>query len=94
MGFIFQTFCLLDSLRVLDNVTLVMQFAGISKKTARNRAEECLDRFGVAHLIHEFPHTLSQGEKQRVAVARAIANGAQLIIPGMNLPEVSLHNRE
>ena len=80
MGFIFQTFCLLDSLRVLDNVTLVMQFAGIPQKAARKHAVECLNRFGVGHLIHAFPRTLSQGEKQRVAVARAIVNGAQLII--------------
>lgn len=80
MGFIFQTFCLLDSLRVLDNVTMVMQFAGIPKKTAKKHAIECLNRFGVGHLLNEFPGSLSQGEKQRVAVARAIANGAQLII--------------
>ncbi len=80
MGFIFQTFCLLDSLTVLDNVMLVMQFAGAHRISARKHALECLDRFGVGHLFHAFPNTLSQGEKQRVAVARAIANGAQLII--------------
>jgi putative ABC transport system ATP-binding protein len=80
MGFIFQTFCLLDNLKVLDNVTLVMKFAGIPEKTARNHAAECLERFGVGHLINEFPAKLSQGEKQRVAVARAIANGAELIL--------------
>lgn len=80
MGFIFQTFCLLDSLRVLDNVTMVMKFAGIPEKTARKHALECLERFGVAHLKNEYPGTLSQGEKQRVAVARAIANGAKMII--------------
>jgi len=80
MGFIFQTFCLIDSLRVLDNVTLVMKFAGIPEKKARMHATECLERFGVGHLVNEFPGTLSQGEKQRVAVARAIANGARMII--------------
>ena len=80
MGFIFQTFCLLDSLRVLDNVTLVMKFAGIPEKKARRHASECLERFGVGHLSNEFPGKLSQGEKQRVAVARAIANGSKLIL--------------
>ena len=80
MGFIFQTFCLLDSLRVIDNVTLVMKFAGIPVKSAREKAAECLERFGVGHLKHEFPGKLSQGEKQRVAVARAIAAGAKLIL--------------
>jgi putative ABC transport system ATP-binding protein len=80
MGFIFQTFCLLDSLRVLDNVTLVMKFAGIPEKSARKHATECLERFGIGHLSHVFPGKLSQGEKQRVAVARAIANGSKMIL--------------
>jgi len=80
MGFIFQTFCLLENLNVLDNVTLVMKFAGTPGKSARNHAVECLERFGVGHLRDEFPGKLSQGEKQRVAVARAIANGARLIL--------------
>lgn len=80
MGFIFQTFCLLDSLRVLDNVTLVMKFAGIPEKTARRHAGECLERFGIGHLSNEYPGKLSQGEKQRVAVARAIANGSRMIL--------------
>ncbi len=80
MGFIFQNFCLIESLRVLDNVMMVMQFAGHGRKAARDKAYEYLDRFGVKHLAHAFPHTLSQGEKQRVAVARAIVNGAELVI--------------
>ena len=80
MGFIFQTFCLLDSLRVIDNVTLVMKFAGIPEKKARRHAFECLERFGIGHLSNEFPGKLSQGEKQRVAVARAIANGSKMIL--------------
>jgi putative ABC transport system ATP-binding protein len=80
MGFIFQTFCLLESLKVIDNVTLVMKFAGIPPKTASIRAMEFLERFGVGHLRNEFPGKLSQGEKQRVAVARAIAAGAKLIL--------------
>ena len=80
VGFIFQNFCLLDSLDVMDNVLLVMQFAGIPKTSARKRAAELLEKLGVSHLMHAYPRTLSQGEKQRVAVARAIANEAQLII--------------
>jgi putative ABC transport system ATP-binding protein len=80
IGFIFQTFCLLDSLNVLDNVLLVMKFAGIDKDMAQNRALEFLERLGIKHLIKAFPATLSQGEKQRVAVARALVTGAALII--------------
>jgi putative ABC transport system ATP-binding protein len=80
IGFIFQTFCLLDSLNVMDNILLVMKFAGISKDVAAKRAIEFLDRLEIRHLMHAYPETLSQGEKQRVAVARALANGAELII--------------
>ena len=80
IGFIFQTFCLLESIKVIDNVTLVMRFAGISSKTAVIRATEYLERFGVGHLRNEYPGKLSLGEKQRVAVVRALASGAQLIL--------------
>lgn len=80
IGFVFQTFCLLESLKVIDNVTLVMKFAGIPSKTAANRAREYLERFGILHLINEFPGKLSQGEQQRVAVVRALATGARLIL--------------
>jgi putative ABC transport system ATP-binding protein len=80
IGFIFQTFCLLDSLNVMDNVLLVMRFAQISKAEAQKRAIEFMERLGIKHLMKAFPSTLSQGEKQRVAVARALVTGADLII--------------
>ena len=80
IGFIFQTFNLIESLTVLDNVMLVMKFGGLHRKEARVRAEDFLGRFDVKQLSQASPRTLSQGEKQRVAVARALANGAPLII--------------
>jgi putative ABC transport system ATP-binding protein len=80
IGFIFQTFNLLDSLSVIENIMMVMKFAGVSKMEAFTRANKFLDRFGIRHLANAFPKTLSQGEKQRVAVARALANGAELIL--------------
>ena len=80
MGFVFQTFNLIESLTVLENVMLVMKFAGVNKKKAHSRAVDFLDRFEVKHLVTASPRTLSQGEKQRVAVARALANGAAFII--------------
>ena len=80
IGFIFQTFYLLDSLTVLDNVLIVMKFAGVRRKEAQYRAFHFLDKFGVKHLTRAYPKVLSQGEKQRVAVARALANGAEFII--------------
>jgi putative ABC transport system ATP-binding protein len=80
IGFIFQTFYLLDSLTSFENIMLVMKFSGYDMATAGKRAEDLLDRFGVKHLKNALPKTLSQGEKQRVAVARALANGADLIL--------------
>lgn len=80
LGFIFQTFYLLDSLTSVENIMFVMKFLGTGKTDARKRAEELLDRFGVKHLRNAHPKTLGQGEKQRIAVARALANGAELIL--------------
>lgn len=80
IGFIFQTFLLIDSLTVLENVAVVLRFTGKSKSEARHQAMRLLQQLNIEHLAQKFPRTLSQGEKQRVAVARAIANSAELII--------------
>jgi putative ABC transport system ATP-binding protein len=80
MGFIFQTFLLIDSLTALENVGVVLRFNGNIKREARLYASQLLEKFGIGHLAQKFPPTLSQGEKQRVAVARAVANNAQLIL--------------
>ena len=80
LGFIFQTFYLLDSLSVVQNVMMVKRFAGAGKKEARNASLEYLARFGVDKLSDMLPSKISQGEKQRVAIARALVNGADLII--------------
>lgn len=80
MGFIFQTFYLIDSLSVIQNVMMVMKFAGASRDKARKTSMEYLEKFGVNKLANSFPSKISQGEKQRVAIARALVNGAELII--------------
>ncbi len=80
VGFVFQTFHLIDALSALENVALVLQFAGRSKSESRCHAWELLRRLGIQHLGRKYPAMLSQGEKQRVAVARAIANDAALIL--------------
>lgn len=80
IGFIFQSFCLIESLTALENVMLVLKFAGLPRRAARQRALAYFRRFGIEHLGKAYPSTLSQGEKQRVAVARALANEAGLII--------------
>ena len=80
IGFVFQTFRLLEALTVLDNVMLVMRFGGVPRADARRRALALLEEFDIGELAGAAPATLSQGQKQRVAVARALANDAELII--------------
>jgi len=80
VGFVFQTFRLWDSLTALENVLLVLRFAGTTGTAARRRARALLDRLGVGHLGDRRPRALSQGEKQRVAVARALANDPLLLV--------------
>ncbi len=80
IGFVFQTFRLLEPLTVLDNVMLVMRFGGVPRADARRRALALLEEFDIGELAGAAPATLSQGQKQRVAVARALANDAELII--------------
>jgi len=80
VGFIFQSFYLIESLTAIENVILALKFAGVDRKEARRRAASYLDTFGVGHLKTAYPAKFSQGEKQRVAVARALATNAELII--------------
>jgi putative ABC transport system ATP-binding protein len=92
VGFVFQTFLLLDSLTALENVAMVLRFNGRSEKDRRRRAMALLERFEVGRLAAQFPRTMSQGEKQRVAIARALANDAELIIA--DEPTGSLETRQ
>lgn len=79
IGFIFQTFHLVESLTVLQNVMMVKRFAGSKHEEAKKSSMVFLKRFEVDHLADSYPTKISQGEKQRVAVARALVNGADLI---------------
>lgn len=80
IGFIFQTFHLIDSFSVVENVMTVLRFSGKSRTEAQRQAHKLLKEYRIDHLARKLPPTLSQGEKQRVAVVRAIANDAGLII--------------
>jgi ABC-type lipoprotein export system ATPase subunit len=80
IGFIFQTFHLLDALNALENIMMVLKFTRTGRKDAISRSTRLLDSFGISHLAKAYPRSMSQGEKQRVAVARALANNASLII--------------
>lgn len=78
LGYVFQTFNLLDGFTALENVMLGMTFS--SGKPDPGRARELLQRVGLGHRLGNKPHALSVGEQQRVAVARALANRPRLLL--------------
>jgi len=80
VGFIFQSFNLLESLTALENVRLVIADEATSGHAARSRARELLDMLGLNPRLNSLPKQLSRGEKQRVAIARALANNPDLIL--------------
>ena len=80
VGIIFQFFNLLDVLTVLDNVLLPAQLAGASRRTARARAGELLERLGIERHRDDYPARLSGGQRQRVAIARALVNSPDLLL--------------
>jgi putative ABC transport system ATP-binding protein len=92
MGIMYQSFNLIPSLTVLDNVQLPLIFAGFSPAVRERRAMELLDRYGIAHVAHKRPALLSGGQQQRVSVARSLVNDPEILIadePVGNLDAVS-----
>ncbi len=77
IGFVFQFFNLLPTLTALENVLLALELAG---RPDEGRAREALEAVGLGGMGHRFPHELSGGEQQRVAVARALVKGPGLIL--------------
>ncbi|HEY3398368.1 MAG TPA: ABC transporter ATP-binding protein [Armatimonadota bacterium] len=80
IGYIFQTFNLVQVMSALQNVTLPMTFQGATKKEAEERGARILQRVGLDHRMHHKPFELSGGQQQRVAVARALANTPTVIL--------------
>lgn len=92
MGIIFQSFNLIGSLSVLDNVALPMIFCNADKTTRERRAQSLLDRFGVGMVSHKIPAMLSGGQQQRVSVSRSMVNDPKILLadePTGNLDSVS-----
>ena len=80
IGFIFQTFNLMPTLNVLENVALPMVFQGIEKADRIERAKELLNKVSLSHRLEHLPNELSGGERQRVAIARALANNPEVLL--------------
>lgn len=80
IGFVFQSFHLLDNLTALENVMLPMQYGNVPPKQRVESAREALGQVGLSDRINHRPQELSGGQKQRVSIARAIVNDSRLII--------------
>ena len=80
IGFVFQSFNLIDELTVFENVELPLIYLGIKAADRKKRVEEVLDKVQIMHRRNHYPQQLSGGQQQRVAVARAVVNNPKLIL--------------
>lgn len=92
IGFVFQSFNLIDELNVFENIELPLLYMGVPAKERRKRVEEVMERMNISHREKHFPNQLSGGQQQRVAIARAVISGPKLILadePTGNLDSVN-----
>ena len=87
IGFVFQSFNLIDELNVFENVELPLTYLGIKASERKERVLEILKRMNLSHRAKHFPQQLSGGQQQRVAIARAVITNPKLIWR-MNLPVI------
>jgi putative ABC transport system ATP-binding protein len=80
VGFIFQSFNLIDDLSVAENVEVALIYRGVSGGERKRRVAEALERVGIAHRSRHLPQQLSGGQQQRVAIARALVATPKLIL--------------
>ena len=80
IGFVFQSFNLIEELNVYENIELPLLYMGIPSSERRKRIQEAMDRMQISHRSKHFPQQLSVGQQQRVAIARAVVANPKLIL--------------
>ena len=80
IGFVFQSFNLIDELNVYENIELPLLYMGVSASERKRRVEEAMNRMLIVHRAKHFPQQLSGGQQQRVAIARAVVTNPRLIL--------------
>lgn len=95
IGFVFQSFNLISSLTISENIMLPLTYqTGVSKSQMQNKVDEVLERVGMQHRANHFPSQLSGGQQQRVAVARALVNDPKIIFADEPTGNLDSHNAE
>ena len=80
IGFVFQSFNLIDELNVYENIELPLLYMGISASERKKRVETAMERMAITHRSKHFPQQLSGGQQQRVAIARAFINKPKIVL--------------
>ena len=80
LGFVFQSFNLIDEMTVFENVELPLGYMGVKASERKKRVNEMLDRMNISHRAGHFPQQLSGGQQQRVAIARAVVSNPKLVL--------------
>ena len=80
IGFVFQSFNLIDELNVYENIALPLLYMGVPKEERKQRVEEAMKRMDISHRVKHFPQQLSGGQQQRVAIARAVVANPKIIL--------------
>ena len=80
IGFVFQSFNLIDELNVEENIELPLTYLNVGRAERKRKVQEVMKRMAISHRAKHFPHQLSGGQQQRVAIARAVVFGPKLIL--------------